>query len=447
MISYHESIYYKELINIFNHNKALNNHVQLLLKNDNVREISSRYTIKLLNEAGPIRRWGSDPENYYFQISIHCYCSGLCIASWLLEEPDEINIEKAISRLTSDDSTLMIAKIVPIQDDFELTLRENIMFDQFLDYSKNAWNGRLDNRNELIIASMIAFFMRGVTEDISLLRSQSLDDFDKGEELNVNDLEGRSISVEQLVGRNFYHYTDCEKDTKQPASYILSDFDLDESEDEDDDEDEYEDEDDCSDESGDLDDYLPDDCWVKRFVDDNDPNTCYLLYLSLDKDGNIDDSGCVVESSQRMGGGGFLFMIPGMELPGVKSYNYESNPPDKVMDDLRLLFKGRVLPLDFSFVGKRLPQVMIDAGGNGGSNTEYTYALQSAYRLAYMHMSIDTDEDGVIEAFSYTTYQSSGSGYGDMFSRPVSYADKMEEVVDMLLYIYDQYTDDEIKTL
>lgn len=193
MISYHESNYYKELISIFNHNKTFNNKVQLLLNNDNVREISSQYTIKLLNESGPIRRWGSDPENYYFQIAIHCYCSGLCVASWLLGEPDEINVEKAISSLTSDDSTLMIAKIVPIQDDFELTLRENIMFDQFLDYSKNVWNGRLDNKNELIIASMIAFFMRGVTEDLSLLRSQS----SNIDETVQNDIEKTTNSKRQ----------------------------------------------------------------------------------------------------------------------------------------------------------------------------------------------------------------------------------------------------------
>ncbi|MBQ5956285.1 MAG: hypothetical protein IJL46_01805 [Clostridia bacterium] len=66
-----------------------------------------------------------------------------------------------------------------------------------------------------------------------------------------------------------------------------------------------------------------------------------------------------------MGGGGFFFMIPGMEMPSTKSYDYNSYPPEKVIDDLRLLFKGRALPLDFSFVGKRLPQAMIDEGGNG----------------------------------------------------------------------------------
>lgn len=277
------------------------------------------------------------------------------------------------------------------------------------------------------------------------------DDVDTEEELDVDDLEGRTVTVEQLVGRNYYHYTDCEMDRVQPASYTLSDIDMDESEEEleikDEDEDEEENEEanenDYSDESDDLGDYLPDDCWVKRFVDDNDPNTCYLLYLSLDEDGNIDDSGCISELSQRMGAGNFIFTVPGMELPSIKYYEYESYPPDKVVEDLRSMFKGRVLPLDFSFKGKRLPQAMIEADGNGGSSTEYTYALHSAYRLAYMHISIDTDENDVIEDFSYSTYQSSGSDFGDMFSRPEQINDSKNEIIEMLLYIIDQYTDEE----
>ena len=79
--------------------------------------------------------------------------------------------------------------------------------------------------------------------------------------------------------------------------------------------------------------------------------------------------------------------------------------------------------------------------------TDHTYAKQSAYRLAYMHMSVSTTEEGVIEDFCYSSYQSTGSGYGDMFSRPHDIDDKHEEIVDMLLYILDLYTDKEIKAI
>ena len=141
------------------------------------------------------------------------------------------------------------------------------------------------------------------------------------------------------------------------------------------------------------------------------------------------------------------FMIPGMELEGSSSYEEMDYYPDDVIKELDLLVNHRFLPKEFSFVGKRLPLAMIDEGGNGGSNTEYTYALQSAYRMAYMHMSIDTDESGIIDGFDYFSYQSSGNSYGDMFSRPQYYSDRSDEAVDMLLHILDQYTEQEYKDI
>ena len=59
--------------------------------------------------------------------------------------------------------------------------------------------------------------------------------------------------------------------------------------------------------------------------------------------------------------------------------------------------------------------------------------------MAYMHMSVDTSEDGIIEDFAYSTYRSTGNSYGDMFSRPESLSDRTDEAMDMLLYIYDKY--------
>ena len=64
-----------------------------------------------------------------------------------------------------------------------------------------------------------------------------------------------------------------------------------------------------------------------------------------------------------------------------------------------------------------------------------------------MHLSIDTTEEGMMEDFSYSTYQSSGNSYNDMFTRPVGYSDREEEAKDILLYLLDQYTDDEYQQL
>lgn len=262
---------------------------------------------------------------------------------------------------------------------------------------------------------------------------------------------GSKVSVDDLIGRNFYLYCDGKKEESQPFELNLPDLELDtESDDvmtdEDEDEDEDEEEDYFSDEDDDLADYLPEKCWVKRISAVEDGYEAYhLIALSIDDDGHIDTITIILEEVQRMGNG--WFMIPCMELEGTSSYEEMDYYPDDVIKELDLLVKHRSLSKDFSFVGKRLPQAMIDEGGNGGSNTEYTYALQSAYRMAYMHMSIDTDENGIIENFDYSSYQSSGSSYGDMFSRPQYYSDRFDEAVDMLLHILDQYTDQEFADL
>lgn len=269
------------------------------------------------------------------------------------------------------------------------------------------------------------------------------DDENDDEDLDLADLEGESVEIEALVGRNFYHYTDYEVDAVQPLVFPVSDFEINNSEDDA----ENDNEENSEENLPELADYLPDDCWVKRYVDDNDPSTCYLLYLVLDEDGVIQSVGCLSETTQLFGGGGFFFMIPGLEMSGSKFYDEEIVPPEKVMEDAKRLMERPVLPSGFSFIGRRLPQEMIDEGGNGGSNTNYTFALQSAYRSAYTHLSIDTSEDGIIEDFSYSSYQSSGSTYGDMFSRPVLLSDKREEAVDMLLYIFDKYSDEELKQI
>lgn len=257
---------------------------------------------------------------------------------------------------------------------------------------------------------------------------------------------GSIVSLEDLIGRNFYLYSNGQKDESQPFELNLSDLELDTESNDEDMTDEDEDEDDYDDEENNLAGYLPEKCWVKRISAAEDGYEAYhLVAITIDNSGKIDNITVILEEVQRMGNG--WFMIPGMELEGSSSYEEMDYYPDDVIKELDLLVNHRFLPKEFSFVGKRLPLAMIDEGGNGGSNTEYTYALQSAYRMAYMHMSIDTDESGIIDGFDYSSYQSSGNSYGDMFSRPQYYSDRSDEAVDMLLHILDQYTEQEYKDI
>lgn len=265
---------------------------------------------------------------------------------------------------------------------------------------------------------------------------------------NNSENDGFDITIEQLIGRNYYHYTDGEKDDEQP--YVLS-HDLssmlseeDEEDEEETDEDESEEDDDCYNE---LADNLPDDCWVKKLCVTEDDNVeYYLVALEVDKD-KVVGTTILHDEVSRMGGG--MFFIPGMSMPESHSYEeIEIDDCEAVKSEIKSLKRGRFIPKEYSFVGKKLPAEIIENDKYNGDDTEYMLCLQSAHRLAYMDLFISTDEDGVIEDFSdYTTYQSSGSSYGDMFSRPHGLDDKNEEAIDMLLYIIDKYTDEEYASL
>ena len=272
------------------------------------------------------------------------------------------------------------------------------------------------------------------------------------EEFSMIDEEdgGKEIAVteEMLIGRNFYHYTDGECDEEQPfvLATDLSDIEGDvEEEDEDfDEEDKDEDETETDEE---LDEYLPRDCWLKKISAFEDDEEIYYIIAIEVENGIAKNISIIKDEVQRSGGG--MFFIPGMVMPAQHYYEEvdKDDYPEVVEKELDALEKGRYLPNGFSFMGKRLPQAILDRGGNGGDMTDHTYAIQSAYRLAYMHMSVSTTEEGIIEDFSYSTYQSTGSSYGDMFSRPRCINDKHEEIVDMLLYILDLYSEEELKNI
>lgn len=266
--------------------------------------------------------------------------------------------------------------------------------------------------------------------------------------------EGKEVSVETLIGRHFFHYTDGEKDAEQPLIIEISVLTLDtEAEDEkeddsgeedDDSEEEEDDEDDYGDDC--LSDHLSADCWVKKIRSNCDEQQSYYYLEIVVKDGVIDNVYVTEEDVQQMGCGGMFFM-PGIDMGSTSYFSELDYVPEECEAELANLVAGKCLKKGFSFIGKRLPQEMLDEGGNGGSDTEYTYACQSAFRSAYMHMSIDTTEEGIIKDFDYSTYQSSGSAWGDMFSRPQFLSDMEDEAFDMLLYIIDKYDVDEFKKL
>ena len=244
---------------------------------------------------------------------------------------------------------------------------------------------------------------------------------------------GRKISEEILIGRNYYLYEEGVRAKDQPKHYEPDDIALDcSSEGEEDEEEPDYDE---------LEAYVPEHCWIRRISALEDGQESYfLIAVTVDDDYTITGVTCIHETVSQQGGGLFFF-TPGLfDGPSSSEYDELTFYPTKVFDELAYLVKGRALKPGFSIIGKPIPQWMQD-------HNEYnSFALQSGYRSAYMHISIDSDDDCFTD-LEYSSYQSSNSVYGDMFSRPQLLSDREDEAVDMLLYIVDRYTDEEWKKI
>ena len=251
---------------------------------------------------------------------------------------------------------------------------------------------------------------------------------------------GKEINEEILIGRNYYLYEDGVKAKDQPAHYKPAGIAIDcSSEDEDEEE---KDEDPEEAESDGLESYVPDRCWIRRISALEDGQESYfLIAITVDDHYTITGITCVKETIIQQGGSMFFF-VPGL-LEGSSASEYEEvdSYPLRVFEELARLVAGRSIKPDFSIIGKPIPQWMND-------HNEYnSFALQSGYRSAYSHISIELDGEDCFDELEYSTYQSSNSAYGDMFARPQMISDREDEAVDMILYIVDRYTDSEWKEI
>ena len=245
---------------------------------------------------------------------------------------------------------------------------------------------------------------------------------------------GKVISKEALIGRNYYLYSDGIIKSRQPFSIKLPDLNLDINRREPN----------IHKEETELVTMITGDYWVKRIRANDEAEQNYVIAIRIDKDKAIQELKVMSESVMRMGGG--FFVIPGVEMDAYRSFDELNTIPEIVMAELDLLIHERYLKKDMSFIGKRLLKSMIEENSNGGRDTEYTYALKSPYRSAYTHMTVYTDEDGVIKDLSYTSYFSTGNSWSDMFSRPRVVKDRKDEAIEALLFIIDHYTSTEYNT-
>lgn len=269
-------------------------------------------------------------------------------------------------------------------------------------------------------------------EAIGYLCENNIGDEDPAATGEFVEYVGRILPKEALVGRNYRQYT-YGLLKEQSDEMEFPDFELDAEE---------QDEDECEGDfyvssHDDLAVHTPEKCWIKRLsaLEDGD-EAYYLIVLDVDLVGRINRIEILREEVTRVGGG--FLSVPGTELPGESEFSYAEETPDEVLKELQMLFDGRYLTSGVSFIGKPYPQALLEEEGE-------SYAVQSAFRLAYSHMSTELDDNNVIQELDYSTWQSTGTGFGDMFMRPVPFSDRKEELVDTLLYMIDRYSDDEWK--
>ena len=274
-----------------------------------------------------------------------------------------------------------------------------------------------------------------------------------GELEELNEYIGKPVTEDVLIGRNYMHLVDG-AEVPAPWTYEIRDFelsvdeeddyeDIDNDDSEDIDEGEVEDEEDDEDELDDEENETEEamlcrlfgsDIWVKHTAVDlmeceeyGIPFLSCILVVRLADGKTIEKINVIVKAGRQFSS---FFIIPGMGL----RYEY-INPgelPPAAEKELDMLIAGRALKPGMTFTGKKVPEEI-----------DGTISCPSAFRLAYYSLMYEPDENGSFSDMVYETYESNGSVYGNLFTRPVSLRDREDEAKDCLLFILDMCTPEE----
>lgn len=168
-----------------------------------------------------------------------------------------------------------------------------------------------------------------------------------------------------------------------------------------------------------------------------------IVRVRVDVDFKITEIHVFKRTMQGMNGGfgcgGFFVEVPHSE--SLKScFSHMFIFPPEILEELDGLTKGRFFRKGFSFIGKPLPsgQDFMNAGVGSVS-----LARSSAFRNVYWHISIDVDDDDLIEGFEFSCWVNEHS----MFQRPESASDEIMDGLDCVLTLLDAYTDEEYESL
>lgn len=241
-----------------------------------------------------------------------------------------------------------------------------------------------------------------------------------------DDLLGKKVTIERLVGRNYYHYTNSKLDEKQPLILHVNDN-LE-----------------CLAGEGECDEitpeieihesywnWCPDDCWIKRLVDDEEAYKCYIICLEINDNGVIEKAYCINELSKPSGWDQPFMALLTQRDRSDFYYETVAELPEKVVAEFANLLSGPYLKPGIKLNEMKLLEKYVNEG-------RAYYALQSPYRLAFMETRIDTDEKGVIQTFVYSSLLSDGRRWSKLFSNREIIENRNDEKRDMLLHILDK---------
>lgn len=182
-----------------------------------------------------------------------------------------------------------------------------------------------------------------------------------------------------------------------------------------------------------------DDKWIKGIpanpcdVDNQEVYQVIVICAQPVENGyKITDVYCLARIVEQIGGG--WFSIPGAASMESHFFEMELVPPEPLME-VENLVKGRFIPKDFSLIGKPMPENKEEFH----PNPPYSIAKNSGWRNVYYHLSIDVNDEDVIESVELSTYERETS----MFQRPHRMRDNHADAFDCTLLICDQYCDDE----
>lgn len=135
---------------------------------------------------------------------------------------------------------------------------------------------------------------------------------------------------------------------------------------------------------------------------------------------------------EQMGSG--CFSIPGAASLESNFFEMQMLPPE-LLHELEFLIARRFIPENFTLIGAPMPENK----NIFHPNPPYSLACNSGWRNVYWHLSINVDENDIIQDLELSTYERETS----MFQRPYCMDDDMTEAFDAALMIVNQYTDEE----